>query len=504
MTVEELVMRLALSASLSLGRMFAAYVISLLLALITGVAMARNKYVETVLLPILDVLQSIPILGFFPAVLLVFVSLLGPAAGSELSSIFLIVTSLVWNMIFGVYSSVKSLDPSIDHLTKVYRLSSIHRFLYVYVPASRSSVAANSIVSWAGGWFFLTSAEVISLGKAEYRLNGLGSFIIEAFEEGDTSAYTTGLLALSAVILVSYLVIWNPLAMKYADARTLLGFVRTYNYIERAVSRAWGFMVEKLLVVYNLVRRGMGFLVPLSITFLWGFLRPHYTGLFWVDSVVLGKVMEYGFKFLLEVPNTFVRVYSVVVAGLAVSVLLAYASHRRLKLGRLIVVSGEILSSIPAMMWWPILLPLLRGSPWVVMMFIYLQGSLWYAFFNILIFGLSSLKESILELSRVYNIRGRLYMLRIFVPSLLPSILAGGLSASGGAWNSSVAAEYIAFENLVVDMGGLGSLLNRQAQAGDVLGVLSTSIFMSLVVVAVNKLVWARALRRIGGYLAVE
>lgn len=137
-------------------------------------------------------------------------------------------------------------------------------------------------------------------------------------------------------------------------------------------------------------------------------------------------------------------------------------------------------------------------------MFIYLQGSLWYAFFNILIFGLSSLKESVLELSRVYNIRGRLYMLRIFVPSLLPSILAGGLSASGGAWNSSVAAEYMAFENLVVDMGGLGSLLNRQAQAGDVLGVLSTSIFMSLVVVAVNKLVWARALRRIGGYLAVE
>lgn len=154
MTVEELAIRLALSTSLSLGRMFAAYVISLLLALITGVAMARNKYVETVLLPILDVLQSIPILGFFPAIVLVFVSLLGPAAGSELGSIFLIVTSLVWNMIFGVYSSVKSLDPSIDHLTKVYRLSSIHRFLYVYVPASRSSVAANSIVSWAGGWFF--------------------------------------------------------------------------------------------------------------------------------------------------------------------------------------------------------------------------------------------------------------------------------------------------------------------------------------------------------------
>jgi len=103
---------------------------------------------------------------------------------------------------------------------------------------------------------------------------------------------------------------------------------------------------------------------------------------------------------------------------------------------------GEVLSSIPAMMWWPILLPILRGFPYGVMMFVYLQGSLWYTFFNVLLFGVSSLKENILELSKIYGIRGRYYLLRVFIPSLLPSILAGGLSASGGAWNASIAAEY--------------------------------------------------------------
>ncbi len=118
-------------------------------------------------------------------------------------------------MIFGVYSSVKSLDPSIDQLTAVYKLPLIYRLLYIYVPASRSSLAANSIISWAGGWFFLTSAEVISMGRVEYRLKGLGSFIISAFESGDVEAYTIGLLTLFTIILVSYLVIWNSLTMKY-------------------------------------------------------------------------------------------------------------------------------------------------------------------------------------------------------------------------------------------------------------------------------------------------
>jgi NitT/TauT family transport system permease protein len=504
MNLNELTLELTISTLLSLGRMLAAYMLSLILAIVTGVAMARNKYVESILLPILDVLQSIPILGFFPAVLAVFIATLGPVAGGELSSIFLITTSLVWNMIFGVYSSIKSLDPSIDHLVAVYKLPLIHRFLYIYLPASKSSIAANSIISWAGGWFFLTSAEVISMGRVEYRLKGLGSFIIKAFEEGSTMAYTTGLLALFMVILVSYLIIWNPFTMKYTGTRTLLGFMKAYDVIDKALSKTWGLIVEKVVAAYNVVTRVKIKSTHIIICSILPLLLYQYHTRLALDNSLYSKILEYGVDFLRVAPRTLIRVYLVVVTGLAVSILLAYISHTRLKLGKIIVMSGEVLSSIPAMMWWPILLPLLKGFPQCVMMFVYLQGSLWYVFFNVLIFGLSSLRESIIELSEIYNVKGRLYLSRIFIPSLLPSIIAGGLSASGGAWNASIAAEYIVLGGLTVDMGGVGSLLNKQAQAGDVLGVLSTSFFMSLVVVFINKTIWARILGKIRGYYVVE
>jgi NitT/TauT family transport system permease protein len=406
-------------------------------------------------------------------------------------------------MIFGVYSSVKSLDPSIDQLTAVYKLPLIYRLLYIYVPASRSSLAANSIISWAGGWFFLTSAEVISMGRVEYRLKGLGSFIISAFESGDVEAYTIGLLTLFTIILVSYLVIWNPLTMKYTGLKSLLGFMRIYVVVEKALSKIRGLIIEKLIMAYSAIR---GRISAIQLCFLLSpiLLYLYYEKLILVTGNLYSVITEYGVEFLWALPLTLIRVYSVVLFGIALSILLAYISHTRFKLGVLIVMLGEVLSSIPAMMWWPILLPVLQGFPYGVMVFVYLQGSLWYTFFNVLLFGVSSLKESILELSKIYGIRGRYYLLRVFIPSLLPSILAGGLSASGGAWNASIAAEYFETENFTVDMGGVGSLIYKQTLAGDTLGVLSTSFLMSLVIVGVNKALWARILKRISGYYVVE
>ena len=508
MTPFELTVELTLSTLLSLGRMFTAYVLSLIIAIVTGVAMARSKRVESILLPVLDILQSIPILGFFPAVLALFVTTLGPVTGGEISSIFLIVTSQVWNMIFGVYSSVKSLDPSIDQLTAVYRLPLIYRLIYIYVPASRSSLAANSIISWAGGWFFLTSAEIISMGRVEYRLKGLGSFIVSAYESGDVEAYTIGLLTLFTIILVSYLVIWNPLTIKYTGIKSLLGFMRIYVVVEKALSKIWGLIIEKLIMAYSAIRGGISaiqlcFLLSPILLYLY-YENLHYEKLILVTSNLYSVITKYGVEFLWALPLTLIRVYSVVLFGIALSILLAYISHTRFKLGVLIVMLGEVLSSIPAMMWWPILLPVLQGFPYGVMVFVYLQGSLWYTFFNVLLFGVSSLKESILELSKVYGIRGKYYLLKVFIPSLLPSILAGGLSASGGAWNASIAAEYFKTENFTVDMGGVGSLIYKQTLAGDTLGVLSTSFLMSLVIVGMNKALWARILKRISGYYVVE
>lgn len=135
----------------SMSRMFSAYILSFTGSLVIGVIMARNKYVEAVLLPILDILQSIPILGFFPIALLLFMRVFPGVVGVELAIIFLLMTSMIWNMIFGVYTSIKSLDPTIYDLIKVYKFSRVTTFFRIYVPASIKAIVANSIISWAGG-----------------------------------------------------------------------------------------------------------------------------------------------------------------------------------------------------------------------------------------------------------------------------------------------------------------------------------------------------------------
>ena len=130
--------------------------------------------------------------------------------------------------------------------------------MYIYLPTSRGSLIANSIVSWAGGWFFLTSAEVLSIGNTEYCLRGLGSFIIKTYAQGDQTPYVAGLTMLFAVILQSYLLLWNSVAMKYTQTKALIGFTRVYEELEKAVSRIRGLIWDRLFSAYSVIRRKKG------------------------------------------------------------------------------------------------------------------------------------------------------------------------------------------------------------------------------------------------------
>jgi NitT/TauT family transport system permease protein len=147
------VVTLFLACLASFGRMLTAYIISLIIAIVLGISMARRRYVEAILMPILDILQSIPILGFFPIAIALFLIFLPKNIGLELASIFLITTSLVWNMIFGVYSAIKSLDPEVFIMADVYKMKRFSKLVYIYVPVAKEAIVANSVTSWAGGWF---------------------------------------------------------------------------------------------------------------------------------------------------------------------------------------------------------------------------------------------------------------------------------------------------------------------------------------------------------------
>jgi NitT/TauT family transport system permease protein len=196
-----------------------------------------------------------------------------------------------------------------------------------------------------------------------------------------------------------------------------------------------------------------------------------------------------------QLPVSLARVAFIVALSAALSLAAAYLSYTRAGAAALVALAGEVLASVPAVVWWPLLSALALGSPLgphLVAAIVLLQGSLWYLYFNLIVYGLASLRRELDEMASVYRIRGWWYVRAVFAPSLLPSLTAGALSAWGGAWNATIAAEYATFGGRVIDLGGVGALMNKKAAAGDAAGVAATALLLSLVIVAVNKTLWRK------------
>ncbi|MEM0048467.1 MAG: ABC transporter permease subunit [Ignisphaera sp.] len=486
---------LALASLASFGRMLAAYILSLLVAISLGILMARRRIAEAVLMPILDILQSIPILGFFPIAIVMFVTFLPRSIGLELAAIFLITTSLLWNMIFGVYSSIKSLDPEVFYMASIYSLKTFSRVAYIYVPAARAAIAANSIISWAGGWFFLTSAEVISAGSEEYKLLGIGSLIMDFYNRGNMLGFYTAIAILFAIIVASYLLIFNPATNLVIQQRILPAWHRAFYYIYKFVSIIWESIMHIGIKFESkgITRHGTIVIVPfLALSFL------YINATIYLQKSSL-PILEFAINFLISLA----RVGLVVIVSLIITVGMAYLSLVK-GWGKSIAIVGEILASIPAILWWPILSPLAAKMPWLVSFIVFLQGSLWYEFFNVILFGVPKIRLEVLELAKVYSIKGFNYFRYILIPSLLPSIASGALSAWGGAWNASIVAEYFESGTTVIDLGGVGSLLSRYAYEGSYGRVLYIVILWALMIVLLNKTVWSQVFKRVEKSFVVE
>lgn len=485
---------LLLCAGASLLRMTVAYIASVAIALVTGTAMARNRFVERLLLPILDILQSIPILGFFPAALAFFVSTLPPGVGAEAAAVFLIVTSQVWNIIFGVYTSVKSLEKQLFDMAKVYRLGRAATFFYVCAPASWNSLVANTLISWAGGWFFLTSSEIIALGAAEYRLIGLGTFVMESFDRGDTPSFLAGVATLLAVILVTYVLFLNP-AGEETLGRKLPSVHATYSMLRGFAGKVWRALANALVDLEGRLHpppAAAKLAAAVAVALLaFAALR----GAPRAQPFEVTRPLQLLLEVAEQLPVSLARVVFIVAISALLSLAAAYLSYTRAGAAAGVVLAGEALASIPAVIWWPLLSAVALGSPfgpYVVAAVVMLQGSLWYLYFNLLVYGLASLKKDFDEMAHVYGIRSWWYVRAVFVPSLLPSLAAGALSAWGGAWNATIAAEYATLGDRVVNLGGVGALLAEKSAVGDAAGVAVAALILSLAIVAVNKTFWRK------------
>ena len=513
-------------AGYSLLRMLLAYLLSLVFTLIYGHVAANNRRAERVMIPLLDILQSVPILSFLPAVTLTLVALFPHSnIGLELASVILIFTSQAWNMTFSFYHSARTLPTDLQEVTAVARARPWRRFLVLEVPSSMIGLIWNSMMSWAGGWFFLMASEQFTLGSRSFQLPGLGSYLQAAANAGNTGAILLGLATLIALIVLLDLLFWRPL-VAWADkfkVEQSSGADTPHSPVLDALRRS-----ALVALVNRRVFRPLGQLLARLLDHLQPLpgsapqaLSPEQSSRFpsprriagWVLAGLLGALVLLGlvsmFRLLVQVPlptwgtlllatlATWLRTLTALLIGVAWTVPAGVAIGLSPKWSRRLQPVVQVVASIPATALFPILLLALVGLPGglsLAAILLMLLGTQWYILFNV-IAGAMSIPSDLREATTVYHASGWRKWRTLILPAIFPYLITGLLTASGGAWNASIVSEYVQFNNHIVSTFGLGASIASAAAATPAPNfpvLLAATLLMAAFVVILNRLVWKR------------
>lgn len=501
---------LPLYALYSLSRGVMAYGVSFLFTMIYGYAMARVAGAERVMLPVLDILQSIPVLGFLPGFVLGLVHLFPHQnIGLEIASVLMIFTGQVWNMTFSFYSSLKSVPPDLAAVARLARMSWWKRFFRLDLSFSATGLLWNSMMSMAGGWFFLMISEAFVLGEHDFRLSGLGSYMSLAIERGNAPAQLFGVLAMLGMIVFVDQVVWRPLVAwshKFTDEEPANASGSwLWERIRR--SRVWWTCVQSL----RFFRRRTS---PLAITFT---TRIKFSGSFaanllcWSKRLFIGAigagimfgVLKYihllitltggeWFHLLESTGATFLRVVIAVMLASLWTLPIGVVIGRHPRWSHVLQPVIQMAASFPAPMIFPLLvggmlaLGVGLGTSSVVLL---LLGTQWYILFNV-IAGSSAIPRELWEVARLSQFTWRHRWQQLILPAIFPSLLTGWITAMGGAWNASIVAEYMKYHGRTLSTTGLGAAISQATEHGD-FHILAAAVgIMAATVVGFNRLVW--------------
>lgn len=512
---------LPIYAGYSLLRMLFAYILSLLFTLAYGHIAATQPRAERVMVPLLDILQSIPILSFLPAVVLALVAAFPHSnIGLELSSVLLIFTSQAWNMTFSFYHSARTLPADLKEFAAVARLRPWQRFLKLEVPSAMIGLIWNSMMSWAGGWFFLMASEQFVSGNRSFQLPGLGSYLQLAANAGDTRALFLGLFTLIALIVLLDFLFWRPL-VAWADKFKLeqnsesdpptspvLDLLRNsalVTVINRHVFRPLGALFARLLNRLQplpdsrvLQKSGstQGITLQRGIQLLLGLLLLVVVlyGV-WSTVILLVRVdlATWG-RLVLAAAATWGRTLIALAIGVAWTVPLGVAIGTSPRWSRRLQPVVQVVASIPATAFFPILLPILVALPGglsLAAIVLMLLGTQWYILFNV-IAGAMAIPNDLKEATTIYHVTMWRRWRTLILPSIFPYLITGLLTASGGAWNASIVSEFVQFNNKTVTTIGLGAEIARAATAQNYPALLAGTLLMAIVVVIINSVLWKR------------
>ena len=504
-------------AMFSVLRIAAAYLVSLAFTLVYGYVAAYNTRAEKFMVPLLDTLQSIPVLSFLPGVMVAMVALFPTKQlGVELGSILLIFTGQVWNMTFSFYSSLKSIPQEMREVAEIYRWSWWQRFTQMELPYSIIGLVWNSMMSVAGGWFFLMACEMFTLGDRDLRLPGLGSYLQTAANAGNTRAIWWGMGVMIGIIVVIDQLVWRPVIawaekFKFEQVEStdaprsavldLLRSSRVLPFFSRlTVAPAREFLTLHFARSHATVgprsaaRNAFQWLTRLSLAAL--LVAIAYTSVN-MAMLLTHLTREELRSIFLGAGATFLRVaFTLFLAGLwtiPVGILIGLKP----RLSAIAQPIAQVAASVPATALFPILLLVLiraGGGLGIGSILLLLLGTQWYILFNV-IAGAIAIPTDLKEVCSVFRFGTTERWRELLLPGIFPFLITGFVTASGGAWNASIVAEYFKFRGHTYLTTGLGAVISNATDTGNTRVLLAATILMAAMVVTINRLVWRRLYR---------
>ena len=508
---------LPLYAAYSLLRITIAYILSLGFTLVYGYVAAYNPRAERVMIPLLDILQSIPVLSFLPGVMLAMVALFPRRQiGVELGAILLIFTGQVWNMAFSFYSSLKSIPREMREAAKIYRLNWYQRFMQLELPYAAIGLVWNSMMSVAGGWFFLMACEMFVLGSNDFRLPGLGSYLQTAASAGDTTAILWGIGTMIAVIVLMDQIIWRPVIawaekfkMEQVESTDVpqswfLELIESSKLLVRLRKRVFHPLKERLNLHFARLHEAEAGDASAPAWKVWtgrliaavAVLLVCYAVIHTVGMLMGLNTSEYR-QILEGAGATFGRVTAALIIGTLWTIPVGVAIGFSPRLARIAQPLAQIAASVPATALFPIvLLMLIRvgGGLGIGSIVLLLLGTQWYILFNV-IAGAMAIPTDLKEASSLFKFQSWQRWRTLILPGIFPYLITGLVTASGGAWNASIVAEYFRLKDQTYTTIGLGATISRATDSGNFAMLLGATIVMAMVVVTINRLVWRRMYR---------
>ncbi|KPC53912.1 ABC transporter permease [Amantichitinum ursilacus] len=498
-------------------RMFIALGFSLVFACVFAALAAKVRAAEKVLIPMLDILQSIPVLGFLSITITGFIALFpGNLLGVECASIFAIFCSQAWNMAFSLYQSFRTVPSELQEASRIFQLSGWHRFWRLEMPYAMPGLLWNMMMSMSGGWFFVVASEAISVSNQNIKLPGIGSYISAAIEARNLGAIGWAILAMLIGILLYDQLFFRPLlawADKFRFEETgstggqsswLLTWLRRTDRMQNMMLRGFS-VIDRTFVYFRKKHDGTSIMSRQrthnsTAERVWDAVIAALTlfAIYRLSHFILGEVgiAEVGHVFLLGF-YTLLRVMILIALAAVVWVPVGVWIGMNPRWADRLQAVAQFLAAFPANLTFPLavvvivkfnLHPDIWLSPLIIL------GTQWYILFNV-IAGASNIPTELRYAARNLGLTGWLKWKRYMLPAVFPSFVTGAITASGGSWNASIVSEYVTWGNTTLEAHGLGSYIAHMTAVGDFPRIALGIGVMCVFVMGLNHFVWRRLYR---------